>query len=472
MAPSARDKSFFLGILARLGPFPRRGVNKGVSRAAIPLLALLLLTACAQKEDPLQKGRLTIHYWETWSGFELQAMRDIVDKFNRSQDEIYVYLLSVGEIERKLLIATAGGDPPDIAGLLSDKLPQFADKDALEPLEPHLSGMKIDREDYIDIFWELCSFNDTLYGLPTTPATMALHWNKDEFRRVGLDPDAPPKTLEELDKMVEKLATRRPNGKIDKIGFVPSIPGWWHYGWVWWFGGDWLDEEGNITANRPENVRAYEWVRSYSEKYGISALENMRYGFGNFASSDDGFFSGKISMVLQGVWLSNFIGQFAPDMDWGAEALPSSGGKLKDVTIAETNLLVIPATARHKKEAAEFLAFVQRPENLQYLALKHTKFVPLKIANDMDYSNHPNKAIEVFIRLSQSPNVHVAPRTPIWAELNKEIISAFEEISLLKKTPREALDQLQNRMDARWAEYKRTRELVKKALSKKNRKVK
>ena len=63
-------------------------------------------------------------------------------------------------------------------------------------------------------------------------------------------------------------------------------------------------------------------------------------------------------------------------------------------------------------------------------------------------------------------------RSYLKRELNKEIISAFEEISLLKKTPREALDQLQNRMDARWAEDKRTRELVKKALSKKNRKVK
>lgn len=434
----------------------------------LPVLFLLgLLAGCSPKQDPLEEGRVRIEYWEAWSGFELEAMRDIVGKFNRSQEEIYVNLVSFGEVERKLLISTAGGDPPDVAGLMSYFVPQFADKDALEPLDPYLPILGIKQEDYIDVFWKLCKFDGTLYSVPTTPATMALHWNKEAFRKAGLDPDRPPRTLEEMDAMAEKMTAPRGARRYDTLGFVPSIPGWWHYGWVWWFGGGWLDEEGRITANRPENVRAYEWVRSYSEKYGSSGLENARNGFGNFASSEDGFFSGRVAMVLQGVWLSNFIGQFAGGMEWGADALPSPGGKLKDVTIAETNVLVIPRTARHKKEAAKFLAFTQRPENLEYLALKHTKFPPLKIANDRDYSNHPNKAIEVFIRLSQSPNVHAAPSTPIWREYENEIKSSFEEISLMKITPREALDKLQKRMEAKLEEYNRTKRMVEEAKRKK-----
>ena len=43
--------------------------------------------------------------------------------------------LSTSDIEKKTLIATAAGVPPDIAGLYNQNIPQFASQDALEPLD-------------------------------------------------------------------------------------------------------------------------------------------------------------------------------------------------------------------------------------------------------------------------------------------------------------------------------------------------
>lgn len=419
------------------------------------LIFLGLCAGCSKQQDPLRAGRVTVDYWELWTGFELEAMRDLVNKFNHSQNRIYVNLLSVSEIQRKLLIATAGGDPPDIANLQDSIIPQFADKNALEPLNSLLPVIGVKSESYIDIYWKLCLYEGRLYGLPLAPTTVALHWNKAIFRRFGLDPNAPPRTLEQLDAIAKRTTVRKNRVDYEIVGFVPTQPGWWNYAWVWWFGGRWWDGRDMITANCSENIRAFEWIQMYAKRYGARALQNFTSGFGSFSWSDDRFLSGKLAMVLQGIWMSRFIEKFAPRMDWAAAAFPSSKGKLKDVTMAECNTLVIPRGAKHKIEAAEFIGFLQRPENLAYLAMKQNKFVPLKTANDMDYSKYHNKEIKLFIRLSQSENVHSVPRIPIWPEYAHEIDNAFQSVWLQKESPKQALDKVQKRIEEKWQHYRR-----------------
>jgi ABC-type glycerol-3-phosphate transport system substrate-binding protein len=392
-----------------------------------------------------------------WTDFELEAVRNLVDKFNSSQDEIYVNLTSVSEIDQKLLIAIAGNDPPDLANLQNSSISQFADKNAIEPLDDLLPVIGVRQQDYIDIYWKLCRYEDEIYGLPIAATTVALHWNRDIFRQAGLDPNSPPQTLEQLDAFAKKLTFKKDDGGYASLGFAPTQPGWWNYAWVWWFGGDWWDGK-EITANCPENIAAFEWIQSYSQIYGARALQDFTSEFGPFSWSADRFTSGKLAMTLQGVWLSRFIEKFAPQTDWSAEAFPSPGGKFKDVTMAECNVLVVPKGAKHKNEAAKFTGFIQRPENLEYLALKQNKFVPLKIANEMDYSQYPNKEIKLFIRLSQSPNAHFVPQIPIWYEYAREIDNAFQSVWLNKKTPQQALDELQKRIEVRWREYRDLKE--------------
>lgn len=431
--------------------------------AVIAFLFVLFFVSGCKEQDPLRKGRIQIEYWELWTGFEYQAMKDLVDKFNRSQDEIYVKMLSISQIDRKILISTAGGVPPDIAGLMPGFIPQFADKNALEPLDPLMDIIGVKKEDYIDIYWQLGNYNGIQYALPSTPAVLALHYNKDILRSVGLDPENPPQTIEELDAMAEKMMVKRDELNYDRLGFIQTSPGWWNYAWVYFFGGKWFDGE-NITANCPENIRAFEWIESYAKKYGSRQLQNFTGGFTspNFDSAENPFFAERLGMVFQGVWLSNFIDKYNPDMDWAITSFPSEGGRLKDSVMAECNLLVIPKGAKHRIEAAKFLGFIQKPENLQYLALKHTKFIPLKLANDIDYTDHPNPHIKEFVRLAQSENIFSVPWIPIWTEMDAEISNALQAVWLQKMTAREALDHAQERLEDKWDEYKR----IKKAIEK------
>lgn len=183
------------------GPTPR-----SIVRCLTAVAALVLADGCgAPKDEHMPDGRLVIDYWEKWTGFEGEAMQAVVDDYNASQSRVFVRKLTVSEINRKLMLATAGGNPPDVAGIWSSGLADFAEKNALLPLDTLLREAGIGRTNYIPVFWDTCSHRGFVWALPSTPATVALHWNKALFREAGLDPMRPPRSLTELDAMAERL---------------------------------------------------------------------------------------------------------------------------------------------------------------------------------------------------------------------------------------------------------------------------
>ena len=251
-------------------------------------------------------------------------MRAVVDDFNASQSRIFVDFSTVSQIDRKLMLATAGGVPPDVAGVYSASLPVYSENNALMPLDRMAAAAGIERENYIDVIWQMCSHRGHLWALPSTPSCLALIWNKKLFREAGLDPEHPPQSIRELEEMNAKLVRYRSDGKLQSIGYLPEEPGWWPGLWPAWFGGKLWDGQRNVTANSPENIQAYEWIESYPKRFGADSLLGFREGFGNFASPQNPFFTGRVAMVLQGVWIYNFIKNYAPaDFEWGVAPFPS-----------------------------------------------------------------------------------------------------------------------------------------------------
>src|SRR5205814_3739828 len=113
-------------------------VMKRLIFAALGAVALSLLAFGPRAGHELPRDRVIVDYWEKWTGSEEAGMRRIVDEFNATvgrEKRIYVRYLSISDIEKKTLIATAAGVPPDIAGVYNQDIPQFAAMNALHPLE-------------------------------------------------------------------------------------------------------------------------------------------------------------------------------------------------------------------------------------------------------------------------------------------------------------------------------------------------
>jgi multiple sugar transport system substrate-binding protein len=449
------------------------GVCLALISAALLIVsgAVLLSPGCARSGGgTTEDGRVIVEYWEHWTGFEGEAMQAVVDDFNASQDRIFVRKLTVSQMEQKVVLATSGGNPPDVVGLWSYNVSTYAEKGALTPLNKWIEAAGITRDDYIPALWDLCEHRGFIWALPTTPATIALHWNRRLFKEAGLDPDQPPRSIEELDRMAEQLTiveierdgqTRRvrftdlapkereaKDFSIIQLGFSPNEPGWWKQMWGYWFGADLWDGERTITANSAGNIAAMKWHGSYTRKYGTANVKKFGASFGNtFASPQNPFLDERIAMEIQGVWMYNLIDRYSPQLDWAVAAFPSADPQaLPNVTIIDCDILAIPKGAKHPDEAFEFIRYVNTQGPMEKLCLGHRKFSPLAKYSDQFIARHPNPNIRVYIDLARGPNVRTTPQMSIWQEYNEELSVAADRVFGGVATPQEAMEYVQERV--------------------------
>jgi ABC-type glycerol-3-phosphate transport system substrate-binding protein len=433
------------------------------------LVPLLLLAALR----PASAEPVHVTYWEKWVGFEGQAVQAVIERFNHSQDRIVVDYYATSLVDRKTLVATAGGDPPDIAGLNAQNVATLADAEALQPLDSFIRGEGMSTAEwlsrYYPVYARICTHGGHVYAGISTPVVEALYWNKTLFREAGLDPDRPPRTLEEFNDYARRLTKHDPKtGRLTQVGFLPQDPGWWPWIFCNWFGGSLFDGHKVTFSTDPNNVAAYSWFQSFTRDYGLENVKLLSSEFGPWASPSAPFFTGKIAMVFQGSFYDNYIRQYKPGLDYGFGPWPEAVPGVKDFAMAEADVLTIPRGARHSKEAWEFIKYLnssnaharsfdelEGAERLDYLQVKGS---PLRVWSPFfaEHNRHPQ--IAMVRRLSSSPHAACIPDLGIWQEYYREVISAFDRVRLLDATPAEALAYSQARLDVSWARYRRSLE--------------
>jgi ABC-type glycerol-3-phosphate transport system substrate-binding protein len=383
-------------------------------------------------------------------------MRKSIDAFNRSQDRIFVRYLSISDVANKTLLATAGGDPPDVAGLWGDDVTQFADANALTDLTDMAAASGLNESYYIKGYWDMLTYRGRLWALPSTPSSTALHVNADLVPKQYSTPETFPDTFEGLDKLSDSLTRKSPSGRLELAGFLPSEPGWWHWAWGYWFGGNLVDGD-KLTMNAPLNVKAFEWIASFGKKIGSQPMQNFASGFGNFASPQDAFMADKVASELHGVYKANYIRLYNPKMHWFAMPFvhPASRPDLANRSALGTDLYMIPRGAKHPKEAFEFLKYMQRQDVMESICMRHGKNSPLAKVSDNFLTHHPNPYIGLFDRLARSKGAFSPPQIGILAQIEDEMSNAFSVVNLGQKTPQAALDDAQTRLDGQWATYRK-----------------
>lgn len=411
------------------------------------VLALLHLAGGAVAAPATADGRVVVEYWEKWTGLEADVMQGVVDDFNASQDRIFVRMLTVSRMDQKMMLATAGGVPPDIAGLWAMYLTSYVENNALTPLDKLAREAGLREENYIPVFWQMCTQKGHLWALPTTPTVTALHWNKKMFREAGLDPEQPPRTLEELEEFNERLTRRAAGGSLEQIGHMPQEPGWWTRDFSNWFGGPVWDGGGRLLLDEQPSIDHFRWAATYPQRFGGDDMNRLRGAFGNFASPQNPFFNGKVAMIVQGVWMNNFIRQYAePDFEYGVAPFPTPAAQPgAPVSIADCDVLVIPNGARHPREAMEFIAYTQTRAAMEKLCLGQKKFTPLREVSPGFVENHPHPYLQTFIDLANSPNVRPILALPTVLQYSNDLATYMNLLLLGRMNPDEARAALQER---------------------------
>jgi multiple sugar transport system substrate-binding protein len=436
----------------------------------------LLLLAGPRQRGSAPQGRVVVRYWEKWSGVEGAAIKRIVDEFNATvgvEQKIWIDYSALGDVDRRMLVATAGGDPPDIAGLPDRFVAQFADRDALLPLDDLVKDAGIDLAAFKPIWLDICRYDGRLFGLPSTPYTIALFYNKRLFREAGLDAERPPQTTAELNEYAARLTRRdATSGKIVQLGFTtsPGMLGWWPWVWPCFFDGRYWDGR-RFTLDTPQTRDAIAWTQARRVAMGSAGLAEPAdagraisdvLSFEGTSDPIEGaqnpFLSERLAMVFQGPWFTNWARTYAPKLEYGVAAFPSVTLERQNV-FASTDLFVIPRGSRHVREAMIFLTYLVRQDVLERLCKDHGKVSPFRTPRAEFFDGHLNPYVRTFDALAESPHAFGYPAMPTWSEAWQETLALHETVLRGKGDPLVQLQAVQSKMDRVVAEYERMAQL-------------
>lgn len=424
----------------------------------LPAAGLLALGPRAQVGTP--PGRTVLRFWSGWSGEEGRAMQRIVDRFNATvgaEQGLWVDHVGVGSIDQRTLIATAGGDPPDVVALYAYAVPQFADQGALLELDELAAEAGIREADFKPVWWQIGVYNGRLYALPGAAFTVALYYNKAMFAEVGLDPEQPPRTTAELSAASRRLnrwvevprgGGRPPLRRVERLGFTPapSMLGWWHWVWPAMFDAP-LWDGTRFHVDTPETRAALEWIMADRAAVGVAEATAFETTAGAIESAQNAFLGGQVAMVFQGPWLANWAQRYTPELEFGVAAFPgvTPGRRF---ALADADVFVVPRGTRHPRAALAFLAYVLRQDVLEELCWAHRKLSPYRTPGPEFFARHPNPHARTFDELASSPDVFSYPKMATWPEVQAELLVMLNSVLGGSRTVDEAVRATQAKVDA------------------------
>ena len=169
-----------------------------------------------------------INFWHSMEGALGERVNTLVDDFNKSQSDYVVnavYKGTYGESMNAGIAAFRGGNAPDILQVFEvGTATMMYAKGAIQPIQEmsEKAGDPINPDDFLGA---VASYYSTpegkLVSMPFNSSTPVLYYNKDAFKKAGLDAEKPPKTWDEVAAAGKKL---REAGL--ECGYTTSWPSW------------------------------------------------------------------------------------------------------------------------------------------------------------------------------------------------------------------------------------------------------
>lgn len=299
-----------------------------VKVAAVAVVAVLA-AACtpSQSQDPVgQPGAEAsgdLELWHFFSDREEKALNEILDDFRAKHPKVKL-VAKGGQDDGKTTQAIGAGSGPDVAiSYSTDIVGSFCNTSAWNDLTPYVERDKIDMGKFPAVVKSYTEFRGKRCAMPFLADAYGLYYNKAIFSEAGVT--APPKTLTELSELAKKLTKRKPDGSLERVGFLPlfgfyeNSPG--HLAPL--TGATWLKSDGtsNIGSD-PKWQQLIKWQKELVDWYGHEQLEAFRAGLGDEWSAENAFHTGQVAMNIDGEWRLAFLRDQAKDVQFGVAPLP------------------------------------------------------------------------------------------------------------------------------------------------------
>lgn len=408
------------------------------------LVSSTVLSALA--EEPLQ---LTMYFPVNVGGDAAKLIDQMTADFNAENPDVQVQAVYTGNYDdtvTAIQTAIQGGNAPDLFVSLATQRFTMADTKMAMPLDDLIAADPEGQafvDDFIDGFMLDSYVDGSIYSIPFQRSTMVMFYNKDAFEEVGLDPEAPPTTWDEMVEYAQKLTNENRYGV--GIALNSGSAQWAFTGFSLQNctnGVGLMSADGKeVYFNTPENIKALQLWLDLQNKYMC-----MAPGIVQWTDLPTQFLAGEVAMIYHTTGNLTNIRNNAT-FDFGVCFLPA--GRQYGAPTGGGNFYITNGISEERQKAAwEFIKFCCSTERAAqwsidtgYVATRESCY-ETQLLKDY-YADFP-QALVAYEQLPYAqPELTTYSAAEMWRILNDNIQAAVTG----EMTAAEALEAAQQQGD-------------------------
>jgi sn-glycerol 3-phosphate transport system substrate-binding protein len=401
-----------------------------------------------------------LEFWFGLSGANAQVVEDLAREFNASQTAFRVVPVFKGTYPETLqagLEAYREGHPPHIIQVFDVGTGvMMNDEKAFVPVAEVLekAGATFDKSQYLPGIVAYYSRPDgTMLSFPFNSSSPILFFNKDAFRRAGLDIDKPPKTWPDVWRVARRIVGTR----AASCGYTSAWITWIHVeNFAAWNDVPYATKENGLAGADIElEINAPIYVRHFEELAALANDNIFRYA-GRTSEAKQLFLSGECAMLTDS---SAGLGDMVQSrINFGTGPLPydpSAPGAPQNTVPGGASLWVFAGhPARDYVGVADFFQFLSRTD-VQSRLHQVSGYLPVTIAayeatkNSGFYDKNPGREQPILQMIGKPPTENSrGVRAINLPELRQIQDEEFESLLAGQESAREALDHAVQRGNA------------------------
>lgn len=439
------------------------GGNKGSEESAVT-------TTAKSETEQASNGVTPISFWHHMEGTNAEALETVCKNFNETVGKEYGIEVTpsfqgTNTAEKLNTLAQAGDweNFPDVCQVASAGIPAISGYDIfVSPDEMYAKGEDIilEKDCIIANNARTFTYKDELCAMPFSNSTILLYYNKGMFEEAGLNPEEPPKTIDEMASAIEKLMVKD-GDDITTYGLNVQVK---RYQLVNWVGGEGEynfigDNEGGrtglmskVTFGEDGSLMKFldEWEKVIATGGYKPVEDNINEEFAMEMSA---------MAIMSSARIAKLNGLIGDSFEWGTAPLPSVSADDKGGTaIGGSGVVMFDKGDAEELRAAWIFQQYLGGEDAQYDFCTASGYIPVnKDLYETDkmkaYMEENDKIVAAVDQLMASnPNVQ-EPFDMVTGDINSIIDEEMVAFAKGEQDKQTTHDNIVNRCNEKLAAY-------------------
>lgn len=419
------------------------------------MIALAVLSGCSGEQKSVETATQAVNAevpkddnvveinFVNWSseGSTAEAFKKMYEKYEEEHPNVKIKntALPYNQFLEQVLIMTSGGSSPDVLQIHGSMVSTLVSSGALTPLDNLISEET--QNDFFENVKEPLYYDGKLMATPWVPSPNVLYYNKTLLNQAGYT--EPPKTWQEMKQMavdISALGTTENGSKVYGFGLATKKlagAGYCYLPWIWTYGGDLVNAQGEVTMDTPEVILAL------TETKELLAAEISPIGL-EVNDLRNLFAQGQLGFLFDGDYgYLNFV-QTSPKGEAFREEFDAAVPPENMSVYYEHNLGICEGS-KNKEAATEFVEWLSGPEAMHiYNEYSTTKTPARKSVKDLEeYTT--DQDIQVFLDTLEVSRAF-PQKNPGFIKAMEDVAESLQRVSVGGEDPADVAKNLDEKI--------------------------